>query len=132
MITFMAFMAKLGLGFVPAWAWKLLGVALLAGVAVWQINAAFDRAYDRGYDKAQLEAAEAAAAATIAMRDQQDKAVEAATERRKATKARLAPIQQQAREYARTASDCPDPAGRGLLEAAIHGADNPAPTGPRK
>ena len=109
------------------WAWKALGVGAAVLVTLMLFRGALQKAEARGYDRAQVEAAQAAAAATIAMRAEQDRAIAAASARRKATEARLAPIRERAREYAQTADNrCPSPAGRLLIDEAIRAANDPA------
>ncbi len=117
---------------VPPRAWLALGGIAAVLVLLMLYRAQLSRAYERGYDTAQREAAEAAAAATIAMRAEQDRAVAAATARRKATEARLAPIRERARDYAQNnPSDCPGPAGRLLIDEAARAANDTAPARPR-
>ncbi len=111
---------------IPWWGWLLGGVAMCS-IALLMFRSAMTKAEARGYDRAMIEAAQAAADASAAYRAQVEDAERAQSKREAARRARLSPIKQKADTYARTAADCPDTAGRLLINEAIRASDNPAP-----
>lgn len=115
---------------VPRWLWVLLigGGAVLVTLLLFR-SALADARKDgdrAGYARAQAEAAAAADAAGRAMVKQMTEAEDRAADTAKARAARLNPLKDKARDYARTAPACPDPVGRLLVNEAVRAANDTA------